>query len=308
MEMSSFEIITDHLPVRIRSPLTRSLSMCRDKVTEIVLRTGKPLCIYEARRMYFVTENSILCDTPNASDLLTVSVKEMEETVLRLCDYSVYVYQDEINSGFITIDGGVRVGLCGQAVIKDGKVANVRNISTLCFRVARDIRHCSVPLLSKIEPLDGALICGVPGSGKTTLIRDMARQLSYSHRVSVLDERCEITAYSRKNEGFDLGLCDVYAGYPKGFAANYAIRSMAPELIVCDEIGDREDVEMLMYSMRCGVSFIATVHAASMQDLRRREITSALINTGAFRYIIFLQSDGEVGRIGKIYEMCDTRA
>ena len=151
------------------------------------------------------------------------------------------------------------------------------------------------------------IVIGCPGSGKTTLIRDMARRLSYHYRVSLLDERGELSAFHRGTAGFSLGLCDIYAGFPKGVAANLAIRSMAPELIVCDEMGDQSDVGLLQYSMRCGVSFIASVHASSMQDLRRREITSSLINTGAFRYIVFLSSDGKAGKIEKIYEMCDSR-
>ena len=103
-----------------------------------------------------------------------------------------------------------------------------------------------------------------------------------------------------------MGLCDVYAGYPKGVAARQAIRSTAPEIIVCDEIGDRNDAELLMYSLRCGVSFIATVHAASMADLRGRQVTERLIDTGAFRYIVFLKND-TVGKIDRIYEMTDSR-
>lgn len=305
LEKSGLEIIAEHLPARISAPLRREFAVCGDKVTEVVLRTDRPLCLYEAHRTLFVAENGCLTDAYLSSGLLVITAKEMEEIVLRLCDYSVYAYQNEINSGFITINGGVRVGLCGKAVVKDGSITNIRDISSLSFRVARDVRNCAVPLLAMLHLPSGVLVCGVPGSGKTTLIRDMARQLSYSHRVSVLDERCELTAYSRNTGGFDIGLCDVYVGYPKGIAANQAIRAMVPELIVCDEIGDRTDVEMLMYSMRCGVSFIATVHASSMQDLRSRKITSELIETGAFRYIVFLKSD-DVGRIDRIYEMCDT--
>ena len=307
MEKSSLEIIAEQQPARVREPLIKALSIYRDKVTDIVLRTDRPLCIYGAGRMQFITESGVMTDLYTADNLLSVTAKEMEETVLRLCDYSVYAYQNEINSGFITIGGGVRVGLCGKAVISDNKVTNIRNISSLSFRFARDVFRCSLPLLAKINPLDGVLLCGVPGSGKTTMIRDMARRLSYTYRVSVLDERCEITAYCRTKSYFDIGLCDVYAGYPKGSAAISAIRSMAPDLIVCDEIGDRSDVEMLMYSLRCGVAFVGTLHAGSMEDLRRREVTAELINTGAFRYIVFLKSDCEAGKIDKIYEMCDTR-
>lgn len=307
MEKKSMDCILERLPDRIRIPLERARSAFEDKVTEIVLRAESPVCIRERKRMFFLTDSGYLTDSACAENLLITSSKEMEQTVLRLCDYSIYAFQNEINSGFITIDGGVRVGLCGKAVIHHGEIINVRDISSLSFRVARDISGCASSLIQKLDPLGGVLICGIPASGKTTLIRDAARQLSYRYRVSVLDERGELSACHRGKSGFSLGLCDVYNGYPKGIAANCAIRSMAPEIIICDEMGDQSDVDLLLYSMRCGVAFIATVHASSMQDLRRREITSKMINTGAFRYIVFLCADGNVGQIDKIYEMCDAR-
>ena len=307
MDKQSLDCILDKMPDRIRIPLERTRSAYEDKATEIVLRRDAPICIYERKRLLYITESGYLTDSTYAENLLTASAKEIEQTVLRLCDYSVYAYQNEINGGFITIEGGVRVGLCGKAVMTNGEITNVRDIGTLSFRIARDISGCAASLIGKLDPLGGALICGVPGSGKTTLIRDLARQLSYRYRVSALDERGELSALYRGKAGYSLGLCDVYTGYPKGRAANCAIRSMSPEIIVCDEMGDQSDVDLLLYSMRCGVAFIATVHASSMQDLRRREITSKMINTGAFRYIVFLSSGGNVGKIEKIYEMCDAR-
>ncbi|MBQ3284015.1 MAG: stage III sporulation protein AA [Ruminococcus sp.] len=305
MEKKSLDYIMDNLPERMVKALQKARGAFEDRVTEIVLRTERPLCIYESNRLFFITENGYLSDSVLTGDMITVGASEMKDTVLRLCDYSVYAYQHEINSGYITIGGGVRVGLCGQAVMSDGRVSNVRNISSLCFRIARDVKGCADSLLSKIDPLKGVLICGAPGSGKTTMIRDVARQLSYRCRVSVADERCELSACSRGEMGFGLGLCDIFAGYPKGIAAHQAIRSMAPQVIVCDELGDQSDVEMLSYSLRCGVSFIATVHASSMHDLRNRVITKDLINTGAFRYIVFMNADAP-GRIDRIYEMCDS--
>ena len=307
MDKQSLDCILEKLPDRIRIPLERTRSAYEDRATEIVLRRDAPICIYERKSLLYITDCGYLTDSAYAENLLTASAKEIEQTVLRLCDYSVYAFQNEINSGFITIEGGVRVGLCGKAVMTNGEITNVRDIGTLSFRIARDISGYASSLMDKLDPLGGTLICGAPGSGKTTLIRDMARQLSYRYRVSALDERGELSALYRGKAGYSLGLCDVYTGYPKGRAANCAIRSMSPEIIICDEMGDQSDVDLLLYSMRCGVAFIATVHASSMQDLRRREITSKMINTGAFRYIVFLSSGGNVGKIEKIYEMCDAR-
>lgn len=307
MEVNAVQEIMRRLPERLAAPLGRCLPVCAQQLTELTLRAGRPVCLYMGAQRRFVTEQGQLSDTYAPKGLLTAGAAEIDDTVLRLCDYSVYSFQEEINGGFITIGEGVRVGLCGRAVIHDDRITNIRDIGTLSFRVAREVPGCSEALLSKILPLRGVLICGEPASGKTTLIRDMARVLSYTYRVSVLDERGELSAFSRGSSGFDLGLCDLYHGYPKGRAAVSAIRSMAPELIVCDELGDKTDTDMLRYAMRCGTAFIASVHASSMSDLRAREVTADIINTGAFRYIAFLSGRGDAGKISRIYEMCDER-
>ena len=307
MEKQSLDFVLEYLPEKCAIPLQNARSAYESKVTEIVLRVDRPLCIYQGEKLFYITERGFLTDTVQADGLVMTNAKDIETTMLRLCDYSIYAFQNEINSGFITISGGVRVGICGKAVMNNTALTNVRDVSTLNFRIARDIKGCSIPLLEKIDPRGGILICGAPGSGKTTMIRDIARQLSYRYRVSLLDERGELSAYSHAKAGFSVGLCDIYAGYPKGVAANCAIRSMSPRIIVCDEMGDRSDVDLLMYSMRCGVSFIATLHANSMNDLRQRQIASEMINTGAFRYIVFLSSE-TIGKIEKIYEMRDSDA
>ena len=303
MERNSVDEILTKLPDGIRIPLSKARNAYENQATEIVMRADRPVCIYVGKNRLYITFKGYLTDNLSADGIVYSTQKDIEKILMCLCDYSLYAYQDELNSGFITIGGGVRVGLCGRAVIKNGIVTNLRDISTLSFRIARDIRCCADELLDKIKPLSSVLICGEPGSGKTTLIRDMARQLSYKCRVSLLDERGELTAYSRGHSGFDIGLCDVYAGYPKGTAAVQATRSMNPDIIVCDELGDRTDADMLTYSLRCGIAFIASVHAASMDDLRSRKVTADVIATGAFRYFVFLSGKGQPGSIAKIYEM-----
>ncbi len=303
MDNKSLDVIIDKFPQNLRGPLERCKSSFSDKVTEISVRADRPICLYMGSKPLFITDKGCLTDTPLADGVLILNAKDIENTLLRLCDYSVYAYQSEINSGFITIGNGVRVGLCGRAVIDDGQIINIRDVSSLNFRVARDIKGCSSELLSKIDPLCGVLICGEPSSGKTTLIRDMARALSYRYRVSVIDERAELSAYSRGASGFDMGLCDLFVGYPKIKAATSAIRSMAPDIIVCDEMGDKADIEILTTSLRCGVAFIASVHASTIDDLRSRAATAEMIASSAFRFIVFMSGRDNAGRIEKIYEM-----
>ena len=218
MGSKSIDIILGKLPEKFSVPLTLCRGTYEDRATEIVLRSGRPLCIYEGKGIRFLTQAGILTDSPHADGLLTADGKDIDAALLRLCDYSVYAFQQEINGGFLTTEGGVRVGLCGKAVCGEKGITNIRDIGTLSFRVAREASGCSKPLLQKIDPLGGVLICGAPGSGKTTLIRDMARVLSYRYKVSLLDERGELSGFYRGATGFDLGLCDIYAAYPKGAA------------------------------------------------------------------------------------------
>lgn len=308
MKSKSLDVILDKLPENIRAPLTECRPAYEDSITELTLRAGRPVCVYLRDKLMYVTQNGFLTDHPLSDQLLKTEAKDIENIVLKLCDYSLYAYQNELNSGFITIGNGVRAGICGTAVINGDRITNIRDISSINFRVAGEIKGCSGGLLGKIDPLRGVLICGEPSSGKTTLIRDMARELSYRYRVSVIDERRELSASSRGRLGYDLGLCDVFSGYPKSAAVVSAVRSMAPDIIVCDEIGEESDIQALSYSMRCGVAFIASVHASSMDDLRSRKAVAEMIELSAFRYIVFLSGRAEPGRTEKIYEMRDSVA
>lgn len=305
MNSKSLDVILDKLPDNIRAPLSECRHGYEDSITELTLRSGRPVCIYRRDKLLYITQNGYLTDHPLSGKLLKVEAKDIETILLKLCDYSLYAYQHEINSGFITIGNGVRAGICGTAVIEGGRITNIRNITSINFRVSREVKGCSASLLSKIDPLRGVLICGEPSSGKTTLIRDMACELSYKHRVSVIDERRELSAASHGIFGHDLGLCDVFSGYPKSVAVVSAVRSMAPDIIVCDEIGEESDIRSLSYSLRCGAAFIASVHASSMDDLRSRKPVAEMIELSAFRYIVFLSSRAEPGKIDKIYEMRD---
>ena len=306
MDKSSYQLILEKLPEHIRIPLDHSRTAVQDEATELVMRSGRPISIYQGTHVLYVTEQGFVTNTPKAEGLLTASKKDIENTLLRLCDYSLYRYQQELNSGFVTIGSGVRVGLCGSAVMSTDTITNIRDITTLSFRVSREIKGCARELLRQFSPLSGLLVCGEPASGKTTLIRDLARLLSVRHRVSLLDERGELSGERNGVFSFDVGMCDVFVGYPKHTAAVSAIRSMAPEIIVCDELGDSSDAELLTHAMRCGTAFVASMHASSMDDLRARSISKALIDTGAFRYIAFLSGRKDAGNIAKIYEMRDS--
>lgn len=296
------DVILSHLPPRIRILLERTRNAYEATVHEITLRSGRPLCIYCADRRYCLTPSGILIDSAQGDGIVSVTAQEMQEILMSLCDYSVYSRQEDLVKGYLTVSSGVRVGVCGTAVIKEKQIVNLRHISTLSFRIPREVKDCSRTVLGLIRPLSGALVCGAPCSGKTTLVRDMARVLSYSYKVSVIDERGELSAASSAQCGCDLGLSDVYVHMPKGEGIMSAVRSLSPDLIICDELGDEDDIAAVSYALRCGVAFIATVHAASIGDLRNRAVMRGLLMSGAFRYLIFLGDRRYGGRISRIYE------
>ena len=296
------DIILSYMPSRIRLMMDRSRGIFEPSVHEITLRANRPLCIYCADERYFFNGSWCLTGGKLPDGAVCVGTAELQEVLMSLCDYSVYARQDELIRGYITVKGGVRVGVCGTAVMKEGRVAGIKHISTLSFRVPREVVGCSRQLLGLIEPTGGVLVCGAPCSGKTTLIRDMARVLSYRYRVSVIDERGELSASTSSLCGYDMGLCDVYNGMPKGEGVMTAVRTMAPDIIVCDELGDKSDVASVAYALRCGAALTATVHAASIDDLRARPVMRELLTAGAFRYIVFLSERRYSGKVSRVYE------
>ena len=295
------EVILSYLPPRLRLPLERACLLYDNRAHEITLRVDRPLCVYMQSRVYFLSQAGVL-EEDASRDPVIVTELEVRDTLLKLCDYSVYARHDEIRHGYLTIRQGIRVGLCGTAVHMDQGVNGLKDITTLSFRIPREVKHCADDLLNMIDASRGVLICGPPCSGKTTLIRDMARQLSYRYRVTVADERGEISAPCGLIHGCDIGLADVYVRMPKGRAIINSVRSLSPDIIVCDELGDEQDARATEYALRCGVSFIATVHASCVDDLRVRPVTASLLSKGAFRYLVFLNGRSHPGRIVSIDE------
>lgn len=190
-----------------------------------------------------------------------------------------------VSRGYITAPGGHRVGLCGEAVMKDGHMAGIRRVTSLHIRVARDIPG----IASGIRCRENMLIIGAPGWGKTTLLRDLIRQISNggSH-ISVVDERCELFPGS----AFDPGRCtDILSGCGKREGIDAVLRAMGPDWIALDEITEEGDCEALIRSCWCGVRLIATAHAASIRDLRSREVYRSILQSKIFPIIVVLKPD-----------------
>ena len=196
-----------------------------------------------------------------------------------------------IAHGFITADGGHRVGICGTAVLKDGQITGIKIPTSLCIRVSRDIQNAD----ERIDRTDGSiLIIGPPGSGKTTLLRDIIRRKSKRRNgaVCVVDERYEIFPCNNGVPCFPVGECtDILYGASKTRGIEMALRNMTPVLIATDEITSQEDCRGLIYSNHCGVDLICTAHATSVADLYARKIYQPLVELNVFKWLITLKPD-----------------
>ncbi len=253
--------------------------------THYITNEGKPSRIVD-EKCYFVTKNDI------------------EESFRRICGYSVHTHQNEIKNGYITLKGGHRAGICGTAVLDGGNVVTVKDISSINIRIARQITGVTEKILPSwvISDPRSLIIAGPPCSGKTTLLRDMARTLSsLGKRVSVVDERGELSAVFQGCPQNDLGnCCDVLNYYPKPFGIMTALRVMSPEVIICDEIGGFEEAQQIKSGLNCGVRFILTAHCFDSESFFRRPQISELLSSKEFSCIAFLKGGVNVGQPAEI--------
>ena len=279
---------------------SRTLS---DDAREIRLRLNQPVSVAGAKGAWFFTRGGDLANDYSL-DSRCCSRRELDETFQRMCSYSVYARQRELNQGFLTLKGGHRAGVSGTAVTELGQVVNVRQITSVSIRVARELPNCADSLLKSIDCTRGLLIAGAPCSGKTTLLRDIARQISLKEnlKVSVIDERGELAAKSGGEPQNDLGLCDVFDGYPKSVGIGQAVRTMSPDVVVCDEVGTAEDVRALMLCARSGVSVIASVHAGSREDLLRQPRLRSALSTGVFPAVALLSGRSRAGETAALWK------
>lgn len=250
-----------------------------ENVNEISLRSNKNVVIKTANK-YFKT------------DYIMTQI-EVENTLKRFCDLSVYAYLDELKNGFVTIEGGHRIGICGTAVLKDEKMYNVKNINSVNIRVAHEIKGCSDKLNFNIKNL---LIISPPGCGKTTILRDLCRRVGHKNKISIVDERGEIAGVHKGNTYFDVGdMTDVLSLAPKATGIEYVLRSMSPEYIVTDEIASA-DYPAIHQAFSYGVNVIATAHGNSVDKTVKR----LGISKSDFENIVLLSNKNGIGTIEEV--------
>ena len=280
---------------KIREILANA-SLNFDKVQEIRLRVQAPLLLVMDNREYYVTENGRL--SSQRKEAYVVSQEELKETMEHISRHSLYAFEEEVKQGFLTIQGGHRIGLAGKAILDERGIRTIKYISFLNIRLAHQIIGCAdriMPYLYENKEVLHTLIISPPRCGKTTLLRDVIRQLSNGVgsqkgvNVGVVDERSEIGACFHGAPQNDLGIrTDILDCCPKAKGMMMMIRTMSPRVIAVDEVGSREDLDAMEYVMNCGCKLVATVHGNSVEDMLQKPV--------------LLDNQKEIGHLGGIFD------
>lgn len=292
---------------------------------EIRLRINGPLLLRYRGREYAVSENGRLISTEGRDPAQAhmdgpvhyCTKKELQETMEYLSGYSLYAYEDELRQGFLTIPGGHRVGVAGKMILEQGRIRSIRYISFLNVRLSHQVKGCAdsvLPYVTEEGEICNTLIISPPCCGKTTLLRDMVRQISNGtdycrgKTVGVVDERSEIGGAYQGLPQNDLGIrTDLLDCCPKAEGMMLLIRAMAPQVVAVDEIGDYRDIEAMESVLHCGCRLIATVHGNSVEDIRRKPLLQKLMLEHVFGRYIVLDAKKQTGSIQGIYDAAGMR-
>lgn len=248
------------LPEKIRHTLSK---IPIEDIMEIRLRCGVALSLVTAAGVFYITPDGRL--TKNYKEGICVSSGDIKRGIELVTRSSVYAYENEIKNGYITLSGGHRVGISGDAVTEDGKLQHLKTIQSMNYRFAKEIIGAADKVMSHIiqnGKIKNTILVSPPCCGKTTMLRDIARSLSImGKKISIVDERGEIAAISDGCSPFDLGAnCDVLSGVNKADGMLLMLRAMSPDVIITDEIGDERDFLAIAEIKKRGVKVITTLH------------------------------------------------
>ncbi len=293
--------VIPYLPGRIKNAALKLDRQILAELEEIRLRAGKPVMLSLCGQDGFLLEDGRVLQA--SAGALQASPDELTEMVYKTCENSWYAFQEDINKGFITVRGGHRIGLVGTPVIEGGRIINVKDISSLNVRIAREITGCGVyaakHLVKGSRDIYNTLIISPPGVGKTTMLRDIVRIVGNGFppaftglKVGVVDERGELAACFKGRAQNDLGLrTDVIHGIPKKEGMEMLLRGMSPNVIALDELGNPGDVSTVLQVMNGGVRMIATAHGYDVNQLKNRLGFRELFQVNAFERFVVLSEN-----------------
>ncbi len=289
--MNSVKEVLRYFPTIISNNIENIINQNSDvekQLQEIRMRCNNPIILK-------LSQKDIIVD-------YKIDQSEVLQTLEKLCENSIYAYKKQICEGFLTIKGGHRVGIAGTVVTENNDIINMKYITSLNFRIAREVLNCSKNVIGQIidkenNTIFNTLIVSPPGKGKTTLLRDTIRNISNGipeigfkgKTCGVIDERGEIAATYKGIPQNDVGIrTDIIGNVSKSKGMKMLIRSMAPQVIACDEIGSKEDVQAIKETIISGVKGIFTMHGSNMDDVEKNVEVNKLIKSKQIEKIIFI--------------------
>lgn len=254
-------------PLHLREAIKESKVM-KQPIEEVRVRMGQPIMVETSLGEVFI----------EGLRTYRITKEDMGQMVSYISKCSLYAFEEEIKKGYLTLEGGHRVGLAGQVIMDGNHVHNIRPITYLNIRVAHQIIGCAknlVNALNRKNACGNVLILSAPGHGKTTILRDVVRLIAERYKVSIIDERSEIAGCYHGIPQNDVGMrTDILDGCPKSVGMMMMVRSMSPDYIAVDEIGSKEDVDAIHFAMNCGCRILATIHCSNIEELKRKPIWS----------------------------------
>lgn len=306
-----YDCVIENLPKELNEILKNIPNSYKERIEEIRLRNAGPLIIsYEGKDFFIRSDGGI---SQYLDQAFIVQEKHIQSTFQLISNYSLYAYEEEIRNGYITIKGGHRVGIGGKIVYGPKGIERIKDISSLNIRLAREKKrisdHIMKYLVNDFEGFYNTLIISAPQCGKTTLLRDIVRNLSNGYggmnkqgfKISIVDERSEIAGMYKGRPQKDIGIrTDILDGCLKSDGIIMTIRSMSPDIIAVDEIGGAKDIEAIHEALRAGIKLIATIHGSSFEEVQEKASMKGLFKEKIFDRFIVLDRSKGVGTIKEI--------
>lgn len=292
---NDFNNIISYISPRIQMYLKKMSEPMIENIQEIRIRSERPVVIVTPTGSSFLTLSG-KTSYIYSSNCVIASDNEIFDTVNKMCGYSMHSHYEDILNGYITLPNGARVGICGTAVYEKDNVKSIKDINSINIRIPRTVQGVSEPIFNSIYKgtLKNLLIVGPPSSGKTTMLRDLAFQLSSGrmgkyHKICVVDERKEL--FPSQQDIKTLGPnTDVLLGFPKGKGISMAVRTLSPDVVICDEIGTIEEANEVLNGINCGTKFALSTHADDIEELKNKKIFKEFFKLNAIEKILFLSS------------------